>query len=98
MLVPPFFYILSYFHGLYLSSECLLNFLSNLYILPWACKILKFMLFRLLENTFGSQKIIYPSSGGKLLIPQAAFFFGNLLPLVERVGRGGECGDIVLLK
>ena len=58
------------------------------------------MLFRLLENAFASQKIIYPSSGGKLLIPQAAFFWKSTSFSRKNAegGGGGECGDILLLK
>ena len=41
----------------YLSLECLLIFLSNLYILQWLEKSFKFMVFRLLKNAFSSQKI-----------------------------------------
>ena len=36
--------------GLYLSRECLLNFLSNFYIPPCVGKIFKFMEFTFLEN------------------------------------------------
>ena len=36
--------------GLHLSPECLLNFLSNLFISPCMGKIFKFMMFTLLEN------------------------------------------------
>ena len=36
--------------GLYLSPECLLNFLSNFYIPPCVGKIFKFMEFTFLEN------------------------------------------------
>ena len=36
--------------GLYLSPECFLNFLSNLYIPPWLEKNFKFMVFSFLEN------------------------------------------------
>ena len=43
--------------GLYLSPEHFLNFVSNLYILPWLEEIFKFIVFRLLENEFSSQKI-----------------------------------------
>ena len=37
--------------GLYLSPECLLNFLSRIYILPWLGKIFKLIMFLFLENT-----------------------------------------------
>ena len=43
--------------GLYLSPEYFLNFLPNLYIPPLLWKFFKFILFRLLKNAFGSQKI-----------------------------------------
>ena len=43
--------------GLYLSPDILLNFLSNLYILPWLGIVFKFMVFRLLKNSLASQKI-----------------------------------------
>ena len=36
--------------GFYLSPECLLNFLSNLYIPPWVGKNFKFMVLTILEN------------------------------------------------
>ena len=39
------------------SLQNILNFFSNLYIAPWLQKMLKFMVFRLLENAFVSQKI-----------------------------------------
>ena len=48
-------HINTYFHisinslGFYLSPECLLGFLSNLYILPWLRKCLKFMVSIFLE-------------------------------------------------
>ena len=51
---------LSYFHALlgsYYSLQSILNFFSNRYIAPWLQKMLKFMVLRLLENTFVSQKI-----------------------------------------
>ena len=44
----------SVFH---LSPEHLLNFLSNLYAPPWFEENFKFIVFRLLENAFASQKI-----------------------------------------
>ena len=52
-------YILTYFCGLLrgLSPEYFLNFFSNLYILPWLHKSCKFMVLRLLANTFVSQTI-----------------------------------------
>ena len=43
--------------GPYLSQESLFNFLWNLYILPWLWEIFKFMVLKLLENAFASQKI-----------------------------------------
>ena len=52
-LLPPFINHL----GLYLSQGLFLNFLSNLCIPTWLWKIFKFMVFRLLENVFASQKI-----------------------------------------
>ena len=42
---------------LYLFPNCLLNFHSNLYIPPQMRKMLKFIVFRLLENVFAKQKI-----------------------------------------
>ena len=39
----------------FVSPEYLLNFFSNLHISPWFQKNLKFMVLRLLENTFLSQ-------------------------------------------
>ena len=38
-----------------MSPEYFLNFFSNLYIPPWLQKSFKFMVLRLLENTFVSQ-------------------------------------------
>ena len=35
---------------LYLFPECLLNFFSNLYILPWSGKTFKFIVFTILED------------------------------------------------
>ena len=42
---------------LYLFPNCLLNFHSNLYIPPQMRKMLKFIVFRLLESVFAKQKI-----------------------------------------
>ena len=39
------------------SPECSSKFLSNLYMPPWLWKLFKFMVFRLLENTFANQNI-----------------------------------------
>ena len=52
----------------FISPEYFLNFLSNLYIPPWLQKSFKFMVLRLLENTFVSQKIesVYSWSQAKL--------------------------------
>ena len=41
----------------FLSPEYFLNFFSNLYIPPWLRKSFKFMVLRLLENTFVSEKL-----------------------------------------
>ena len=38
------------------GKETFLNFFSNLYIAPWLRKSFKFVVLRLLENTFVSQK------------------------------------------
>ena len=43
--------------GFIFSPEYFLIFFSNLYIAPWLQKIFKFMVLRLLENAFVSQKI-----------------------------------------
>ena len=43
--------------GLYLVAEYLSNILSKLYIPPLLGRVFTFMLFRLLENAFASQKI-----------------------------------------
>ena len=43
--------------GFIFSPEYFLNFFSNLYITPWLRKNFKFMVLRLLENAFVSQKI-----------------------------------------
>ena len=48
-LKDTFFHIYLNSFGLYLSPECLLTFLSNLYIQPWLGKIFKFMVFIFLE-------------------------------------------------
>ena len=40
----------------FISAEYFLNFFSNLYIPPWLQESFKFMVLRLLENTFVSQK------------------------------------------
>ena len=82
--------ILSYFYellrALSLSSECLLNFLSSVYILPCVGKIFNFMEFSFLENAiirgiFTHAPPLSPPSSchhalgrRKLLIPQVAFF------------------------
>ena len=41
----------------FISPEYFLNFFSNVYIAPWLQKSFIFMVLRLLENTFVSQKI-----------------------------------------
>ena len=41
----------------FISPESFLNFFRNLYIPPWLRKSFKFMVLRLLANTFVSQKI-----------------------------------------
>ena len=41
----------------FISPEYFLNFFSNLFIPPWLWKSFKFMVLRLLESTFVSQKI-----------------------------------------
>ena len=41
----------------FIPPDYFLNFFSNLYIAPWLRKSFKFMVLRLLENTFVSQKI-----------------------------------------
>ena len=41
----------------FISPEYFLNFFSNLYIPAWLPKTFKFMVLRLLENTFENQKI-----------------------------------------
>ena len=41
----------------FISPEYFLNFFQNLYIIAWLQKSFKFMLLRLLENTFLNQKI-----------------------------------------
>ena len=43
--------------GFIFSPECFLNFFSNLYFVPWQWKSFKFMVLRLLENAFVSQKV-----------------------------------------
>ena len=79
--------------GLYLSPECLLNFLSNLYIPPCVRKIFKFMVFAFLENALNLSIFTYafplptqsspPSSyhhtlgRGKLLIPSDSIIFNS---------------------
>ena len=53
-----------------MSPESFLNFLLKLYIPPWLRKSFKFIVLRLLENTFVSQKIesvhFYSCSQAKL--------------------------------
>ena len=57
--------------GLCLSIEYLFNFLWSLYILQMLGKIFKFKVFKLLENSFASQKIesrhFYSCSSGENL-------------------------------
>ena len=55
-LKDTFFHVSKSSLGLYLSPECLLNFLSNLYILPWLGKNFKFMVFTFLENALNLAK------------------------------------------
>ena len=43
-------------HKEFISPEYFLNFFSNLYIPPWLRKSFKFMVLRLLSNTFVSHK------------------------------------------
>ena len=52
----------------FISPYYFFNFFSNLYIPPWLQKSLKFMVLRLPENTFESQKIefVYSWPQGKL--------------------------------
>ena len=52
--------MLSYFYrslSALLLSTFSLNFFSKLYIPPWLEEIFKFIVFRLIKNTFASQKI-----------------------------------------
>ena len=51
---------------------CLLNFLSNLYVLPWLGKIFKFMVFTSLENALDLGNYIHATSPFKTL-PQVLF-------------------------
>ena len=48
----------SYFYKIYmtLSLKLFVNFLLNLHIPPWTGKSLRFVVFGLPENAFGSQK------------------------------------------
>ena len=48
--------------GLYLSLEYLLCFLPNLYVPLQLGGIFKFMAFRLLENVFANENIIFTHS------------------------------------
>ena len=48
---------MDYLLGVYILSRIFLNVFANLHIAPWLQKILKFMVLRLLENAFVSQKI-----------------------------------------
>ena len=41
----------------FISPEYFLNFFSNLYIAPWLRKSFKFIVLRLLEDTFVCQKL-----------------------------------------
>ena len=54
----------------FISPEYFLNFFSNLCIVPWLRKCFKFMVLRLLENAFVSQKF---ESVHFCSIPQAKF-------------------------
>ena len=49
-----------------IPPEFLLDFFSNLYIPPWLQKGFKFMVLRLLENTFESKESVYSCSQAKL--------------------------------
>ena len=50
------------FEGLYLSPECLLKFLSNLYIPPCLRKVLKFLLLTFLKTVLNLDILTHASS------------------------------------
>ena len=66
---PPYISMDSY--EVYILSRIFFYFFSNLYIAPWLQKGYKFMVLRLLENAFVSQKI---ESVHLYLCPQANIF------------------------
>ena len=53
---------------LYLSLECFLNFLSNVYIPPCVRKIVKFMEFTFLENALSRDVFTHGPSQSKLAL------------------------------
>ena len=53
--------------GLYLSPECLLDFLSNFFIPPCVGKMFKFMEFTLLENELIRGIFIHATPHSKVL-------------------------------
>ena len=88
--------------GLYLSPECLLNFLSNFYIPPSAGKIFKSMEFTFLENALIRGIFIRGPPHSKLVLkflssrlrqkeithsPRQHYFENLFSPRVERNGR-----------
>ena len=78
----------------FISPEYFLNFFSNLYIPPWLRKSLKFILLRLLENTFVRQKIepnknlaqvliITPKTDGNYPFPPNSIFWKSIFHQAE---------------
>ena len=96
--------------GFYLTPENWLNFLPDLYVPSWLGKFFKFMVFKLLENAFASQKIeswhfhscfsrqnITLPGRGKLHIPQKAALFGKfVLPSSKGTGRKLWHSDVLM--
>ena len=107
--LPPLFFKINLketsFHisinslGLYLSPECLLNFLSNVYTPPCVVKISKLIVFTLPENVLNlgifthaplptqnlSPSSYYQSRGrGKLLIPPRIIFSNICFPQQQK--------------
>ena len=76
--------------GIYISPECLQNFLSNLYIPSWMGKVFKFLVFTLLENGFVSQKlnlVIITHAPQQITHPHRQRFFLKSVPPTSRKGE-----------
>ena len=84
-----------------LSQEFFVNFNSNQYIPPCLGRILKFMVFRLMENSFKSQQIesrhfslrflsSLPRQRETLLIHPKGSIFSKIYSLQQKVGGGNH--------